>query len=32
VKEQDYQVWVERVSDGPGLGIYIEDGEVTDGQ
>jgi hypothetical protein len=29
-KEHDYQVWVEVVKDQPGLGIFIEDGEVVD--
>lgn len=26
---QDYQVWIERVTDGSGVGIVIEDGEVS---
>ncbi len=26
---QDYQVWIERVTDGSGVGIVIEDGEVA---
>lgn len=26
---QDYQVWIERVADGSGVGIVIEDGEVA---
>lgn len=29
--EKDYQVWVECVSDGDGVGIVIEDGEVAKG-
>ena len=28
-EENDFQVWIERVSDGPGLGIYIEDGSIV---
>lgn len=28
-KSQDYQVWIERVADGPdGCGIYLEEGEI----
>lgn len=27
--EQDYQVWIERVSDGSGVGVLIEDGQVA---
>lgn len=27
--EHDYQVWVERVSDGSGVGVVIEDGQVA---
>lgn len=27
--EQDYQVWVERVADGSGVGVVIEDGAVA---
>ena len=27
-RENDYQVWVSRVSDGPGAGIFIEEGAV----
>jgi len=27
--DQDFQVWVERVSDGDGVGVRIEDGEVV---
>jgi hypothetical protein len=30
--QQGYQVWAEIVTEGPGLGIYIEDGQVSDGQ
>lgn len=28
-KDADYQVWVERVADGSGVGVVIEDGEVV---
>ena len=28
-KEEDYQVWIERVADGSGVGVVIEDGEVA---
>lgn len=28
-REHDYQVWVERVGDGDGIGVVIEDGEVA---
>jgi hypothetical protein len=28
VKDKDYQIWVEKVTDGAGVGVYIEDGEV----
>jgi hypothetical protein len=27
---QDYQVWIECVASRPGMGIFIEDGEVAD--
>lgn len=27
--DRDYQVWVERVADGTGVGVVIEDGEVA---
>lgn len=27
--EQDYQVWVEKVDDGSGVGVLIEDGQVA---
>jgi hypothetical protein len=27
--EHDYQVWIERVADGSGVGVVIEDGEVA---
>lgn len=27
--EHDYQVWIERVADGSGVGVVIEDGEVS---
>lgn len=27
--DRDYQVWIERVADGSGVGIVIEDGEVS---
>lgn len=27
--ERDYQVWVERVADGSGVGVVIEDGQVS---
>lgn len=27
--EKDYQVWLERVADGSGVGVVIEDGEVA---
>lgn len=27
--DRDYQVWVERVADGSGVGVLIEDGEVA---
>lgn len=27
--ERDYQVWVERVADGTGVGVVIEDGQVS---
>lgn len=26
--DKDYQVWVERVSDGTSVGVVLEDGEV----
>lgn len=29
VKEKDYQIWIERIEEGPGAGIYIEDGEIV---
>lgn len=29
-REHDYQVWVERVGDGDGIGVVIEDGSVLD--
>lgn len=28
VKDNDYQLWIERVSDDDTMGIYIEDGEI----
>lgn len=28
-KEKDYQLWIERVEEGPGHGVYIEDGGVA---
>jgi len=28
-KEKDYQVWIERVADGSGVGVVIEDGQVS---
>lgn len=31
-RDQDYQVWMERVDDGGGVGIRIEDGTVGGGQ
>ncbi|HOV84864.1 MAG TPA: AAA family ATPase [Syntrophobacteraceae bacterium] len=30
-REQDYQVWVEKVADAPGDGIYIYDGRIFSG-
>ena len=30
-KEHDYDVWIERVSDGEQVGIVIEDGEIKEG-
>lgn len=27
-KEKDYQLWIEKVADSKGVGIYIEDGEI----
>lgn len=27
--ERDYQVWIERVADGSGVGVVIEDGEIA---
>lgn len=27
--DKDYQVWIERVADGSGIGVVIEDGEVA---
>jgi len=28
-KDADYQVWIERVGNGDGMGVIIEDGEVS---
>jgi len=28
-KDKDYQIWIERVTDGSGVGVVIEDGEVA---
>jgi len=30
-REQDYQVWIEKVADAPGDGIYIYDGRIFNG-
>jgi len=29
-REKDFQLWLEKVSDEKGVGIYIEDGQITD--
>jgi hypothetical protein len=27
--DQDYQIWIERVADGSGIGVVIEDGAIA---